>query len=196
VIASSKSKDNGRKYLEKIRDYLKSANISELNKYLKMFEVDSSLDESYLYSLFEDENESLPIEEPSIRPKTADKLSDEDIDILSDELTTPSPSQEPEGVSSSSMGIEDVLKNIAQWKNDFEKSPVLDSFIAGADIVENETERTSFQFLTDSQYSDFSKLIDSARDIATLINDLSYDAEKLLGEIELSRKMMVSGKEK
>ena len=170
--------------------------IEKLSQHLEKRE-EPKLDESYLYNLFEDENEVPPVEEPSVRPKTADKLSDEDIDILNDELTTPAstPSQEPEGVSSASMGIEDVLKNIAQWKNDFEKSPVLDSFIAGADIVENETERTSFQYLTDSQYSDFSKLIDSARDIATLINDLSYDSEKLLGEIELSRKMMVSTRE-
>jgi hypothetical protein len=93
------------------------------------------------------------------------------------------------------MGIEDILKTVSQWKNDFEKSSILDSFISGVDVVENNTDRENFQYLSDSQYSDFSKLIDAGRTIATMINDLSYDAEKLLGEIELSRKMMVSDKE-
>lgn len=155
-------------------------------------------DESYLYRLFEEDEEVTPVKkEVPVKPKSEDTLSDEDIDILDTELQ-PAPAQvqpQPEGVPSASMGIEDVLKNVAQWKNDFEKSPILDSFIAGADIIENDTERASYQYLTDSQYSDFSKLIDLAREIATMINDLSYDSEKLLGEIELSRKMMVSEKE-
>jgi hypothetical protein len=189
VIASSKSRDKGYNYLKSIKDYLKSANISELNEYLKMFEVDSSLDESYLYSLFEDENE-VPVA-PKEAPPVSDKLSDEDIEILDDQLNEPSPETQ-EGVSSASMDMMGVLKNISKWRLDFEKSDVLSSFVAGAEIVESDTERESFQYLTDEQYGTFVKLIDSARDIASYINDLSYDAEKLLSDIELSRKMMVS----
>ena len=153
-------------------------------------------DESYLYRLFEeDEVPSTPVKTETPQVQSPDKLSDDDIDILGDELNVEQSSPEPEGVPSSSMGIEDILKTVSQWKNDFEKSSILDSFISGADVVENNTERETFQYLTDSQYSDFSKLIDAGRTIATMINDLSYDAEKLLGEIELSRKMMVSDKE-
>lgn len=151
--------------------------------------------ESYLYRLFEEDEKVVPVKkEIQPTPKTSEQLSDEDIDILGDELqVAPQESSvEPQGISSSSMGIEDVLKNVAQWKDDFERSSVLDSFIAGAEIVENNTERENFQYLTDSQYGAFAKLIDSAREIAKLINDLSYDSEKLLGEIELSRKMMIS----
>lgn len=166
----------------------------ELEEIKKLSE--SYNDESYLYRLFEeDEVPSTPVKRETPQVQSPDKLSDDDIDILGDELNVEQSSPEPEGVPSSSMGIEDILKTVSQWKNDFEKSSILDSFISGADVVENNTERETFQYLTDSQYSDFSKLIDAGRTIATMINDLSYDAEKLLGEIELSRKMMVSDKE-
>jgi hypothetical protein len=152
--------------------------------------------ESYLSRLFE-QDEVLPTvdESSSIRP-TPDQLTDEDIEILDDELQLEdtqkiSPSPSVEDVSSSSR-LEDVLRDIAQWKDDFENSTVLDSFITGAEILENDTERKSFSYLTESQYGAFSKLIEASREIAKLINDLSYDSEKLLGEIELSRKMMIS----
>lgn len=199
-------KQNG-KHPDKVRDllYYNEKLIYKKNSQGKGYTEELSVinrlkesrnNESYLYRLFEeDEVPSTPVKREAPQVQSPDKLSDDDIDILGDELSVEQPSAEPEGVSSSSMGMEDILKTVSQWKDEFEKSSILDSFISGADVVENNSERESFQYLTDSQYNDFSKLIDAGRTIATMINDLSYDAEKLLGEIELSRKMMVSEKE-
>jgi hypothetical protein len=192
VIASSKSRDKGYNYLKSIKDYLKSANISELNEYLKMFGVDSSLDESYLKYLFEEEETVKPTT-PATAP-SEDKMTDSDMELLDQELNTPE-STPTDMTSSSSMDMMTVLQNISTWKDDFEASSILDSFIAGSDIVENDTERTSYQYVSKEQYGAFTTLIESSREIATLINNLSFDAKKLMGEIELSRKMMISNEE-
>lgn len=146
--------------------------------------------------LFEEDETSIPNEREIPSQKPSQQVSDEDLDILDQELnTTPSPEQSEGMASSSSMDIMTVLKNISSWKDEFEKSIILDSFIAGSDIIENNTERQAFQYITKNQYGAFSSLIDSSREIATLINDLSFDAKKLLGEIELSKKMMISNEE-
>jgi len=153
---------------------------------------DLKLGESYLKYLFEEEETVKPTT-PATAP-SEDKMTDSDMELLDQELNTPE-STPTDMTSSSSMDMMTVLQNISTWKDDFEASPILDSFIAGSDIVENDTERTSYQYVSKEQYGAFTSLIESSREIATLINNLSFDAKKLMGEIELSRKMMISNEE-
>lgn len=154
---------------------------------------ESRNNESYLKYLFEQEEETpKPSPAPVSTPK--ETIDNEDIEALDQELNTPE-SQSVDMASSSSMDMMTVLENISNWKDEFEASPILDSFIAGSDIVENDTERSNYQYVSKEQYSAFVSLIDNSREIATLINNLSFDAKKLMGEIELSRKMMISNEE-
>lgn len=143
--------------------------------------------ESYLKYLFEQEEVA-----PAPAPK--ETINNEDIEALDQELNAPE-DQAMDMTSSSSMDMMTVLENISNWKDEFEASPILDSFIAGSDIVENDTERSNYQYVSKEQYSAFVSLIDNSREIATLINNLSFDAKKLMGEIDLSRKMMISNEE-
>lgn len=87
----------------------------------------------------------------------------------------------------------DVLEKFSGWKdtmNDF-----LDYAIKGSELLNNDLEREGITYITKDQINKFATILESTREVFLTMNDISFDSEKLIEEIDLSKKILLTKKE-
>lgn len=126
----------------------------------------------------------------------------EDPELPTEVVDAPPPEPEVEVGDSQSMHqevtaptIKAVLDNISEFMDKVTEMGLLQSIIDGATIVEQNSERKSFNYISKQNYADFSKLMGSCSEMMSAISKVSFEAKRLLGDIELSRKLKTPQKE-
>jgi hypothetical protein len=131
-------------------------------------------------------------EDPTTKPVVTDTAPVED-------FTKPLPDIAPveEGPTENEIletesPITTVLNHISSWKDELQTSFVYDACVEGAEILNKDKERSAYKYITKVQYKDFQNLIKSCEEIVRMINGSSFEAKKILEDISLARKMLVS----
>jgi hypothetical protein len=119
-----------------------------------------------------------------------------------DELTQPPPEVEVEAGDSQAMNqevtaptIKAVLDSISAFMDKVTDMGLLQSIIDGTEIVDQNSERKTFNYISKQNYTDFTKLMGSCSEMMSSISKVSFEAKRLLGDIELSRKLKTPQKE-
>jgi hypothetical protein len=115
-------------------------------------------------------------------------------DSITDEMVTDEVMEEPiMDQEPANYSLTDVLEKIATWNDEMDE--LLNHCIRGAELINSELAREDATYITKDQVTTFSNLLDSCREIFLSVNDVSFDADKLLREIDLSKKILLTKKE-
>jgi hypothetical protein len=167
---------------------------SKLNEDEKPIEDDTNVEDNTIDNALDTDLENDPV---------LDNMMDDSLesdDLMLDDNTISD--LDSEGVNSTepilsaetnNYSLTEILEKLSTWNNQMDE--YLDYCIKGAELINNELAREDVTYITKEQVTSFGNLLETCKEVFLSVNDVSFDADKLVREIDLSKKILLTQKE-